>query len=331
MTRKFIWIIAVIALVLFVSAIVVNQGIAPKDTNGKKLFFKVKKGESLSQALTRAEKIGIIKSAKIASFYSTLRRDRSQMTVGTYELSASMSAPEIIDVLLSQKPIQQRVLIREGLWAEKIAEILESKNVTTQTEFLTLVESPISPPNFIPENQSLEGYLFPDTYDLPPLLGAEISINKMLEAFNQKVYIPLGKPDPATLRKWVIIGSMVELEAAVDSDRSKVASVIYNRLAKNMPLQIDATINFAKKDWRPLARSEYKYDHPYNTYRILGLPPGPICSPGIASIKAAANPAKTNYLYYVALPDRSHLFAENFEQHKKNIIASRRAFAAISK
>lgn len=253
------------------------------------------------------------------------------MASGTYELSPSMSGGEIIDVLLSGKPIHQMVLIREGLWASRIAQILNEESVTTETEFieasknLSLSKDSLG---FSIQANSLEGYLFPDTYDLPPLFGATETIKKMLNAFSKKVYEPLGKPDPSKLHKWLIIASMIELEAAVESDRPKIAAVIYNRLAKKMPLQIDATINYAIQEWRPLAISEYKLSHPYNTYKIIGLPPGPICSPGLASIKAAANPPKTQDLYYVALPNRRHLFASTFEQHKKNIQISRKAFAS---
>lgn len=334
MAKRVLWIIGFLFLALAISGIFFSRAIAPANANGKKQYFRVNSGETLAQALNRAEEQGLLKSARITSIYSSIRRDRSQMASGTYELSSAMSGGEIIDVLLSGKPIHQMVLIREGLWIKRIAQVINENSIATENEFIGATKnSELSKEvlGYSHPTDSLEGYLFPDTYDLPPLIGAKKTVEKMLTAFKTKVYEPLGKPTPEKMHKWIIIASMIELEAAIDTDRPKIAAVIYNRLAKKMPLQIDATINYAKQEWRPLARVEYQFDHPYNTYKNYGLPPGPICSPGLASIKAAANPIKSTDLYYVALPSRKHLFARTFEQHKKNIAISRKAFAGIKK
>nr|MBA3726968.1 endolytic transglycosylase MltG [Armatimonadota bacterium] len=136
---------------------------------------------------------------------------------------------------------------------------------------------------------------------------------------------------PQKMRAWVIIGSMVELEARQAPERPRIAGVIYNRLGKGMPLQIDATVAYGLKNKRRLLNSDYQIDHPYNTYKIKTLPPGPICSPGASAIKAAARPEKHGFLYYVAMPDGSHRFAKSYAEHLANVEISRRAFAVSRK
>jgi UPF0755 protein len=117
----------------------------------------------------------------------------------------------------------------------------------------------------------------------------------------------------------------VEMEVARDDERPLVAAVIWNRLAKKMPLQIDAAINYGIQKWRPLTYDDYKnVDSPYNLYRNKGLPPGPICSPTVKSVQAALNPAENGYLYYVAMPSGQHLFATSLDEHNRNV-AKRRA------
>jgi UPF0755 protein len=152
-------------------------------------------------------------------------------------------------------------------------------------------------PPFIVASKGLEGYLYPETYDLPPLLGAEEAIRKMLSEFGRKVYEPLGKPNPGKMRSLVIIASMIELEAKHDNERKRIAGVIYNRLNKGMPLQVDATIIYGLGKRRILKNVDYQLPHPYNTYKKRGLPPGPICSPRASSVMAAAKPEAHHFFY----------------------------------
>jgi UPF0755 protein len=173
---------------------------------------------------------------------------------------------------------------------------------------------------------SLEGYLYPDTYDLPPLMTPREVIDRQLTNFQKRVWEGFNKPK--NLHRAIIIASMVEMEVARDDERPMVAGVIENRLAKNMALQIDAAINYGIQKWRPLTYADYRnVDSPYNLYRTKGLPPGPICSPTTKSIKAALNPAKHKFLYYVALPSGRSLFAETYDQHLKNVARRRAAIA----
>lgn len=280
------------------------------------------------------ERKGVIKSAQALLFLEKLSPPKGSIRAGTYLVDAGKPASENARVLLTGEPVRQMVLIKEGLWSDEIAEVIAAKQIGDAKEVMELIKSPAklsSVPEFIVKGKSLEGYLFPDTYDFPPLLGAEGAVERMLSAFRKKVYVPLGKPEPAKLRKLVIIGSMVELEAAKDSERDRIAGVIYNRLNRGMPLQIDATILYAIKEKRRLYYKDYQVEHDYNTYKIKGLPPGPICSPGAESMKAAANPEKNDFLYYVAMPNGTHLFSRTYGEHLRNIATSRKAFEAVRK
>jgi UPF0755 protein len=175
----------------------------------------------------------------------------------------------------------------------------------------------------------LEGYLYPDTYDLPPLLGAHDTIDRQLKAFESKVYPLLkGVKNPG---KILTIASMVEMEAAKDKDRPLIAGVIVNRLNKGMRLQIDATVLYGMKQWRRLNYADYKFPSPYNTYLINGLPPGPICSPTLKSVEAALHPAKNGYLYYVAMPSGYSVFAHTYEEHLANVAKMRAAAKLAAK
>jgi len=177
---------------------------------------------------------------------------------------------------------------------------------------------------------SLEGYLYPKKYDLPPLYGARRVILKQLKEFERNVWD--ARERPKNLTRTLIVASLVQLEAGRDDDRPMIAGVIENRLKKKMPLQIDATILYALQKWRRLSFKDYHgVKSPYNTYTTKGLPPGPICSPDAKDIQAAMHPAKHDYLYYVALPDGRSIYAATYHDHLKNIEIRKAALKAVKR
>ncbi|MBI3721213.1 MAG: endolytic transglycosylase MltG, partial [Fimbriimonas ginsengisoli] len=226
-------------------------------------------------------------------------------------------------------PIRQLVRLSETRWASQNGALLEQRLVTPAKDYIALVRQPAAFKRLVSfpiEGDSLEGYLFPDTYDLPPLLGAKETILRQLRAFEEKVWKPLGKPK--NLRHRLIVASIVQLEVAREDERPLVAGVIENRLARKIPLQIDATVLYAENRWGALATKElHSVDSPYNTYEHTGLPPGPICSPGLKSIQAALHPARHDYIFYVALPDGRHIFARTADEHARNVALRRAAVA----
>lgn len=292
------------------------------------VLVRVEERSGLRSVLGTLQQRRIVRDARAAFLYARLSRVEGIVGAGTYRLRGNMTLDEVFREL--KRPIRQMVRLPETNWMRRNANLLERAGVTTAEEYLRLgnagrefqatVEFPL------PEG-SLEGYLLPDTYDLPPLLGARGVIERQLQAFERKVWEPLGKPQ--NLRRALIVASMVELEVMRDNERPIVAGVIENRLRLGMPLQIDATVNYAMQEWRELSRADLRrVASPYNTYLNRGLPPGPICSPSVKSIQAALRPARHDYLYYVALPTGEHLFSRTYAEHNQNIAKRRAALRA---
>lgn len=287
---------------------------------GKAFFVRYDSPLPVKTVLTDLQKRGVVRDAMVADFYSRLLRKPRQIRRGTYEFRPGMKIEEVYKSM--ENPIRQMVRLPEVFWASRTAKILEEKGVTTNDDYMKWVNDPQAFQSYVsfplPKTGSLEGYLYPDTYDLPPMLGAKETIIRQLKTFEQKVFKKL--PPKTDLRRALTIGSMVQLEVMLDNERPKVAGVIENRVKQKMPLQIDATVLYGLQEWRRLTFKDYKEtDSPYNTYRIKGLPPGPICSPTLPNVLAALNPDKHPYVYYVALPEGRHLFSSTYAEHLKNI------------
>jgi UPF0755 protein len=238
------------------------------------------------------------------------------------------------------KKVSMRFTIPEGFTVEQIADTLSKAGYVDRTAFIKLADTDrtwgdAEAVRSIPKNAKLrhrlEGYLFPDTYELSKDSKPAEIIIRMLEELDRKLdTLPENWEETMAERKidfhqLLTIASLIEREVVVDDERPIVAGIIYNRLAKGMPLQIDATVQYSlDKPKERLFEGDLKVDSPYNTYKIKGLPPGPIASPSLKSIEAALYPAKTDYLYYVTKKDGSHehLFARTLREHNHNIALS---------
>lgn len=262
---------------------------------------------------------GIVRDTDAARLYGWMHRAPAIVPSGTYRLHPGMSLDQIFASL--EKPVRQMVRIPETNWASRTAKLLEQHQVTSAAAYLDLVRQPSTFQKYVKfplPKTSLEGYLYPDTYDLPPLLGAKATIIRQLDAFEKKVWEANGHP--ANLNEKVTEASLVQLEAGRDDERPLIAGVIQNRLDKGMRLQIDASLLYGIQKWRRLTFDDYKnIKSPYNLYLVNGLPPGPICSPSAKSFQAVLKPAQHGYLYYLALPDGTSLFAKTYEEHQHNI------------
>lgn len=284
---------------------------------GKRQYLRIDGSKPLSDVLADLEAKGVIRSARAAGLLANLSGRKDAIVTGTYRVSGALGAYSNLRAL--SKPMVQMVRLPETNWAKRTANVLQKSEVCPAADYLKEVNHPDGRKTDFPlPPDTLEGYLYPDTYDLPPLLGAKAVVGKQLKAFRDKVWEPLGHPKD--LDRILKVASLVQLEAGRDDERPIIAGVIENRLKKRMRLQIDASILYGLGKWRRLTFRDYReVDSPYNLYRHGGLPPTPICSPSIASIRAAMAPASHNYLYYVALPNGSSLFAATYEEHKRNI------------
>jgi UPF0755 protein len=299
----------------------------PVNPSDKLRLVRFEDSTPLTKALERLEAGKVLKSAYAAKIYAKWKNVPATVRIGTYQLGGQLTTGQVMDAL--QKPMTRMVRIPESMWARRTAPLMDKDQLGSSSDYMALVAHPsefAKDVSFPLPADSLEGYLYPDTYDLPPLMSTKSVIRRQLKNFESRIWKGLGKPK--NLHRAIIIASMVEMEVKRDDERAMVAGVIENRLAKDMPLQIDAAINYGIQKWRTLTYDDYRnVDSPYNTYRNKGLPPGPICSPTVKSIKAALNPAKHKYLYYVALPSGRSLFAETHDQHIRNVAKRRAAIA----
>jgi UPF0755 protein len=272
---------------------------------------------------------GLLKSKGILS-YSTpflleakLTHADRKLKAGLYRLNPRMSFWEVLDVLTEGKSELMVLKIPEGYTTEQIGEELERLKVVPAADFLKEAKDPALLNGFGIAGPSLEGFLYPETYRIPVGAGIADLMGLLVQQFKEEVgddYEKQLQMQGLNLYKGVILASIVEKEAKLDSERPIIAGVLYNRLRQKMLLEVNATLNYvlnSKNPWFRQAQLDIKT--PYNTYRRRGLPPTPICNPGYASLQAVIQPARVPYLYYVAKGDGSHLFATTLEEHDKNI------------
>ncbi|HVD85948.1 MAG TPA: endolytic transglycosylase MltG [Solirubrobacterales bacterium] len=268
----------------------------------------IPKGSSVSEVGDLLDKKGVIDSSTLFQVRVTLAGKRSEIYSGHFTLAHGMSYGAAIDQL-STPPIKRTVAVTlpEGYTRSQAAQLVEEDGVPGSYTKATVRSKYLNPAEYGGKAaRDLEGFLFPDTFELKPDAPVADLVQLQLQDFKRrikKVNMSYAKSKNLTVFDVLTIASMVEREAGVASQRKLVASVIYNRLHEGMPLGIDATIRFATGNYtKPLTESELATDSPYNTRTNAGLPPGPIDSPGLASIEAAVHPAKTGYLFYVTTP-----------------------------
>ena len=252
---------------------------------------------------------GIIRYKSLFKFYCQFSHAATHIDPGTYELNTNYDYRALVKKMQvgSGAMVTTKVTIPEGYTMEQIFRKLEEENVCSYPDLMEAAANYKYNYSFLDENavgdaSRLEGFLFPDTYELYQGMQASSAINKFLVNFHNRLTqetIDLAQKRGLTLQQAVTVASMIEKEAANDDERAIIASVIYNRMRREMPLQIDSTIMYVLDEHGDvLTEEETKIDSPYNTYQNTGLPPTPIANPGANSITAAVKPADTNYLYY---------------------------------
>lgn len=294
----------------------------PLESDKANITFNVEKGESLHGLFDRLNNENVLRSSFFSKIYIKFNDVTESIKPGTYTVKSDITFPEFLTVLTEGKVSENKVTFPEGYTVEDMAKKFEESGVCTKEAFLTAVkEYPL--PSYIKPNSErkyeLEGFLFPDTYSIPNGTTPKQIVGMMLNRFEMvmsEIQSELGITIPdADYEKYVTIASMIEKEARDDSERPEIASVIYNRLEKGMPMQIDATVLYALGEHKDVVLyKDLKVDSPYNTYKNKGLPVGPICNPGKPSLMAAIRPAKTDYIYYLLNPkDNKHYFTNSYE------------------
>ena len=293
--------------------------------------FVVDEGESARDVVGKLKQQGFIQNDLLFLLYLRYRGLDRGIEAGIYNLPGGLTIPELAEVLQSARASSSAVTIPEGWRREQIGESLSSFVNLSPDEFFALTAEPIPGFSFsseIPPDATLEGFLFPDTYQITPDDITLDLVLLMMANFDNQVTPDMRQAfstQGLSLFQAVTLASIVEREAVVPDERPIIASVFLNRLHVGMNLDADPTVQYAlgKQDnwWKaPLFFEDLEIDSPYNTYRYPGLPLGPIANPGLDSLLAVAYPDTTPYLYFRAACDGSgeHLFAETFEGHLQN-------------
>lgn len=303
--KKNVFVLTTLILVIFLIAYFFWRGIyLPKDfalTEDK--LFSIEKGESLFQIAENLEKEGLIKNRFFFVIYIISKGAQKKLQAGEYYLNSSANIIKISQKIISGDVVKITVTIPEGFTVKQIEEKLG-------------IELP---------NKNLEGFLFPDTYQFPLHITGEEVMKKMQDNFEKKMTPLLReeiKRQGKTIFEIVIMASLVEKEVKTLEDKKLVSGILWKRLETGMPLQVDATIAYILNG-KSLTFNEMRrqitigkeIDSPYNTYKYLGLPPGPICNPGLESIIAAIYPEESDYWYYLSTPEGETIFSKTLQEH----------------
>jgi UPF0755 protein len=314
----------------------------PPDRNGVAREFTIAPGESFLAVATSLEREGLVRSALAFSLFLRLEGKETEVKAGTFSLSPAMTPRRIAEILTAKAPPERdvSVTIPEGFTVWEIADRLNGAGIIEDRDAFLNATVRIPPYSFLPCAEAsgttscvvavrdLEGFLFPDTYRFRKHTTPEEIVAKFLENFDEKFTEDLRREvqeGGRSLRDVVILASLVEEEAKHDEDRPRIAGILLKRLTIGMPLQVDATVLYAKAfaqggsglSDRVLTAEDLALDSPYNTYLHAGLPPGPIANPGLKSLLAALRPEPSPYLYYLHAPDGTTIYSRTLDEHNR--------------
>jgi len=293
--------ITLIVAVILIGGFLIWQGIYYPIESGsdETVMFLVKKGEGAKDISISLKEQGLIRYSSLFRIYTLIEDKAEELKAGEYELSPSMNIPEIVNKLASGDRIKKIITIIEGWTVKDIANYLEVKEL----------------------NSDLEGYLFPDTYEISPEDGIEEIIEKMLANFDKKLTLELREEITSqgkSIQEIVIMASLIEKEVRTFEDKKIVSGILWKRIESNMPLQVDATITYITgRKSAEILRQELEIDSPYNTYKYKGLPFGPICNPGMESILSAIYPEVSEYWFYLSTPEGETIFSKTLKEHSE--------------
>jgi len=281
---------------------------------------EISSGTPARHILDSLEQAGVVRDAWVARLYLVYGLDDPPLRAGEYRFEGPLTIPQALDKLVRGAVLRHPVTVVEGLTLEETAAALASAGFGEHRALLAEMRDPSRIRDLDPLAETLEGYLFPDTYSFARGVSAKRVVDTLVQTFRRR----FGEAaETGRLRASVTLASIVEKEAQRADERPLIAGVYRNRLARGIALYADPTLIFAKKQdgsWDGnLRKADLDMDSPYNTYRRAGLPPGPICSPGLASLEAAYDPADVPYLYFVSRNDGSHVFATTLAEHNHNV------------
>lgn len=341
---KWLYVLGIIPVVLAIGAwqswswwTWATSPIATDKETAKTVQIKIAPGTASQEIGRQLETAGLIRSHqawKLWSLWLSKQDKQGGFKSGSYELSPNQSLTEIANQIWQGKVTQTSFTIEEGWSLKKMAAYFEAEGFFSAEEFLAASRQiPKDKYPWLPDNlPHLEGFLYPETYQLSSDgITPEAVINQMLQEF-ERVALPVYQQNQGntelSLLEWVTLASIVEKESVVPSERPLIAGVFTNRLRKGMRLEADPTVEYglsiAQTADKPLTIAQVRTPSPYNTYLNAGLPPGPIASPRVSSLEATLNPEKTEYIFFVARYDGTHVFSKTLQEHVAATNAIRR-------
>ncbi len=326
---KYSYYLILVLVVIILAVVYLLASLAPvsQANGGKEIIVTIPPSATASNVGRILKQEGLVRNSLIFSLYARHTGLDSCIKAGEYRLNDSFSTPVLLKELVKGSQTELSFTVPEGYTTAQIADLLAEKGLADRDKFLQEAATEEFAYPFIqdlPEGEKrLEGYLFPDTYQVNGDRSEISIIDTMLKRFAAVIeeldFREQAEKNGLSLHEALTIASLVEREAMVDDERALIAGVILNRLRIDMPLQVDATVQYALGATKPiLYYADLEIDSPYNTYKVYGLPPGPIAMPGRESLLAAVHPADTEYFYYMAKPDGTHLFAATLEEHEAN-------------
>jgi UPF0755 protein len=326
MLRALLAIVVLLACAAAAGAFWFQRALAPVEEDPAEatmLHFEVAPGDSLGRIAYSLEAEGLVRDARVTRWFARAENLDSKLKVGEYTLSRGQSTPEILEILAEGRVQTHPVVIPEGLRATEIADRFAQAGLADRDELLAIVQSPTAASSRGLEGDSLEGYLFPDTYRFARGLPAERVVDAMVGEFLEvyRELEPRAKQRDLSMRELVTLASIVEKETGAPEERPLIAAVFLNRLKRGMRLETDPTVIYGIEGFDGNLKRIHLEDssNPYNTYRISGLPPGPIASPGREALEAVLDPADSPYLFFVSRNDGTHIFATTYTEHARNV------------
>jgi UPF0755 protein len=296
-------------------------GLRPPAATGAAQRFEVRAGERVPEIADHLKSAGLIRGRNSFITYLNFHNLRGHINVGTYSIAPTLSGPEIADMLAHGKTLSNRLVIPEGSRLSQIEQLAADHGIT-KADFRAALAAPHAQ-SFLagkPADVDLEGYLFPDSYEVGATTTANSLVDTMLTTFGARVgpeYVQAFAAEAFNLHQGLTLASIVEREVSIAADRPVVAQIFLKRLKLGMPLGSDVTAVYAAELLG--VPFNVNIDSHYNTRRYAGLPPGPICSPGLGALDAVAHPATTDYLFFLTGKDSKTYFAKTYAEHQANI------------
>lgn len=326
-SRAFIFISVTLLLFMAAFVYIINDillyGSTSASTEQTEIFLDISPGQRFDVTSELLHKNGLIKHLFKFKVLARIKNADKKIRAGEYRLSAAMPPNEILEIMTNGKVFLRKLTVPEGANIYQIAAAAARSGLGTETDFLHAAADPA----FVREKgidaQTFEGYLFPDTYYFPKGVKPEKIITTMVKRFHD-IFSPEWEKQAKSLNlsvhQVVTLASVIEKETGVSEERPLISSVFHNRLKKGMRLDSDPTVIYGIKDFDGnLTRKHLETLTPYNTYRIKGLPPGPIANPGQKAIEAALYPADTAFLFFVSKNDHTHEFSTNLKNHSRAV------------